>query len=146
MLCHDYRNGVWTKNTLEYLKTIWRLSNFQNYVNNSLKTASVWPYRNIWRTLYICKLRSTELQATVENQQFLVNTFFKRLYELWNLLCTNFILAKFKDIVKLLHLCYNNVIQRKHARYGKYIKQNKKIKGLHDNFSLCTYLLSKYTD
>ena len=52
-LCNSYGNILLTKNALNCLKITRRFSIFQNYFKNSLKTASVWPYRNIWLTLYI---------------------------------------------------------------------------------------------
>ena len=54
-LCNDYGKILLSKNTLKYMKITRRFLDFQNYLNNSLKTASVWPYRNIWRTLCIKK-------------------------------------------------------------------------------------------
>ena len=63
-LCNDYANVVLTKNTLKHLEIARRFSNFQNYLNNSLKTASIWPHRNIWRTLYIKKTISLFVKYT----------------------------------------------------------------------------------
>ena len=56
-LCDSYETVILTKSTLKYLKIARILLNFQNNHNNSLRKASVWPYRNIILTLYLTFLK-----------------------------------------------------------------------------------------